>query len=125
METDVTNHCEIHNTSQKRIKWTEIWNLAALIAAIVICWIAYHEYQPKLLAGFGLTNLASFLIYAKAIILVLIPPIADLLTDYMTKKNNKVYVVFLVGIGGKAMIFMIVASIIFSINFSSSSSSSS
>jgi MFS family permease len=95
------------------IKWPEIWSLAALNAAIVICWIAYHEYQPRLLAGFGLTHLAMFLVFAKAIILVLIPPIAGLLTDRMIKKNNKVYVVFLVGIGGTAMIFMIVATILF------------
>ncbi len=112
-ETDVITNPEIYETNKREIKWVEIWSLAALNAAIVICWIAYHEYQPKLLVGFGLTHLASLLIYAKAIILVLIPPIAGLLTDYMTKKNNKVYVVFLVGIGGTAMIFMIVASILF------------
>lgn len=95
------------------IKWPEIWSLAALNAAIVICWIAYHEYQPRLLAGFGLTHLAMFLVIAKAIILVIIPPIAGLLTDRMIRKNNKVYVVFLVGVGGTAMIFMIVATILF------------
>ena len=100
-------------TTELNVKWPEVWSLAALNAAIVICWIAYHEYQPKLLEGFGLTHLSSILVYGKAIILVLIPPIAGYVTDVFTKKNNKVYVVFIAGIGGTAMIFMIVASIIF------------
>ena len=95
------------------IKWPEIWSLAALNASIVICWIAYHEYQPKLLVGFGLTDLALLLIYAKAIILVVIPPIAGFVSDRLIIKNNKIYLVFLVGIIGTAMIFMIVASVIF------------
>jgi hypothetical protein len=96
-----------------KIKWPEVWSLAALNASIVICWIAYHEYQPKLLAGFGLTHLDTILVYGKAIILILIPPLAGYVTDFFIKKSNKVYVVFLVGIGGTAMIFMIVATIIF------------
>jgi len=112
-ESDLNSRPKMNESNRQEIKWPEIWSLAALNAAIVICWIAYHEYQPKLLAGFGLTHLATLLIYAKAIILVVIPPIAGLLTDYMIRKNNKVYVVFLVGIGGTAMIFMIVATILF------------
>src|SRR5210317_818533 len=104
------------NTNQQqspRIKWPEIWSLAALNASIDICWIAYHEYQPKLLAGFGLTDLATLLIYAKAIILVVIPPIAGLLSDKMIHRNNNVYFIFLIGIVATSMIFMIVATIIF------------
>ena len=102
-----------HTSSKTIIKWPEIWSLAALNASIVICWIAYHEYQPKLLAGFGLTDLAILLLYGKAIILVVIPPLAGFLSDKLIFKNNKIYLVFLVGIIGTAMIFMIVASIIF------------
>ena len=100
-------------TTDLEIKWPEVWSLAALNASIVICWIAYHEYQPKLLVGFGLTELALLLVYAKAIILVIIPPLAGLVADYVITKSSKVYVVFLSGIGGTAMIFMIVATIIF------------
>ena len=102
-----------NQTSTTNIKWPEIWSLAALNASIVICWIAYHEYQPKLLIGFGLTDLALLLVYAKAIILVVIPPIAGFVSDKLILKNNKIYLVFLVGIIGTAMIFMIVASVIF------------
>lgn len=100
-------------TSKTNIKWPELWSLAALNASIVICWIAYHEYQPKLLAGFGLIDLALLLVYAKAIILVVIPPIAGFISDKLILKNNRIYLVFLVGIIGTAMIFMVVASVIF------------
>jgi MFS family permease len=121
METNVTTHQKVevpsppprNESTPIDIKWPEVWSLAALNAAIVICWIAYNEYQPRLLAGFGLTHLALLLVYAKAIILVVIPPLAGILTDIVIRKNNRVYVVLLAGIGGTAMIFMIVASILF------------
>lgn len=96
----------------KTLKWPEVFSLAALNAAVVISWIAYHEYQPHLLEKFDFTELADLLILAKAIILVVVPPVAGLLADRMMKKNGKFFTVFTVGIGATAMIFMVVATII-------------
>lgn len=31
------------------LKWREVYSLALLNAAVVISWIAYHEYQPVLM----------------------------------------------------------------------------
>ncbi|MBU2916095.1 hypothetical protein [Reichenbachiella agariperforans] len=95
-----------------QVKWPEILSLAALNVALVISWIAYHEYQPVVLENFNFTELSSFLVVAKAFVLVIIPPLAGLTADYFLKKNGKFFVVFTVGIGATAMIFMIVASII-------------
>lgn len=94
------------------VKWPEIYSLAALNAAVVISWIAYHEYQPILMKNLGITHLVDFMIIAKAIILVTIPPIAGWLADRILKKNGKYMIIFTVGISATAMVFMIVATLI-------------
>ncbi len=94
------------------LKWREVYSLAALNAAVVISWIAYHEYQPILMEKIGITHLVDFLIIAKAIILVTIPPIAGWLSDKILQKNGKYLIIFTVGIGATAMVFMVVASLI-------------
>ena len=96
----------------RTLKWREVYSLAALNVAVVISWIAYHEYQPHLVERFELGNLTDFLILTKAIVLVLVPPIAGLLADQIMKKSGKFFIVFTVGIGATAMIFMVVATII-------------
>lgn len=99
--------------SQDRVlKWKEVFSLAALNAAVVISWIAYHEYQPHLLESFQLGELNDFLIVTKALVLVFVPPLAGLLADRIMKKSGKFFIVFTVGIGATAMIFMVVATII-------------
>ena len=57
-----------------RTNWSQVYSLLALNAAIVISWIAYHNYQPKVLEIFHFTELKVFLIIAQGLILVLIPP---------------------------------------------------
>ena len=94
------------------LKWREVYSLAALNAAVVISWIAYHEYQPILMEKIGITHLVDFLIIAKALVLILIPPFAGLLSDYILRKNGKYLIVFTVGIGATAMVFMVVATLI-------------
>ncbi|HNT51619.1 MAG TPA: hypothetical protein PKK67_13585, partial [Cyclobacteriaceae bacterium] len=59
-----------------QIEWKQLWSLAALYGSIVIGWIAYHNYQPKLLNQFNFTEFAFALVLAQSIILVLTPPIA-------------------------------------------------
>ncbi|WP_370089316.1 MFS transporter [Ekhidna sp.] len=94
------------------LKWREVYSLAALNAAVVISWIAYHEYQPILMENLGITHLVDFLIIAKAIILITIPPLAGWLADRIMKKNGKHMLIFTVGIGATAMVFMVVATLI-------------
>ena len=94
------------------IKWPEILSLAFLNVSIVISWIAYHEYQPALIEKFEFQGLFTFLIVTKAIVLVIVPPIAGILADYLLKKNGKYFTLFTVGIGSTAMIFMAVATVL-------------
>ncbi len=95
-----------------RFKWAEIYSLAALNAALAISWIAYHEYQPALLQDFGLNNYDKFLMFAKASILVFIPPLSGYVADRMGSRISKQFIVYNTGITLTAIVFMIVASII-------------
>ncbi len=96
----------------RTLKWPEIYSLAALNAAVVISWIAYHEYQPVLIERFNFHGLVDFMIASKAIILVVVPPIAGWLADKILEKNGKFFTMFTIGIGATAMTFMVVASLI-------------
>ena len=91
------------------INWSQIYALAALNAAVVISWIAYHNYQPKVLEKFEYTELAGFLSIAQALVLVFIPPIAGYIGDMVIKKNGNHFLVFTIGAGVTAMTFMAVA----------------
>lgn len=91
------------------VNWSQIYALAGLNAAVVISWIAYHNYQPKVLEKFAFTELANFLTIAQAIVLVLIPPIAGYIGDIVIRKGGNHFLVFTIGAGVTAMTFMAVA----------------
>ena len=95
--------------STQQINWKQIISLGALNAAVVISWIAYHNYQPKVLEKFGVTDLEAFMKIAQMLVLVFIPPIAGIVGDYFIRKNGNHFVVFMVGISITAMVFMAVA----------------
>lgn len=99
-------------TTTSELKWREVYSLGFLNVAVAISWIAYHEYQPVLMQNLQITHLIDFMLIAKAIVLVLIPPIAGLISDYILRKNGKHMIIFTVGIGATAMVFMVVASMI-------------
>jgi hypothetical protein len=92
-----------------KVNWNQIYSLLALNAAIVISWIAYHNYQPKVLEIFNFKELSFFLVVAQALILVLIPPLAGIIGDRVISAGGNRFVVFTVGISVTAMVFMCVA----------------
>ncbi len=100
---------QTHSLQESKTNWNQVYSLLALNAAIVISWIAYHNYQPKLLNLFHFEQLSLFLVVAQALILILIPGTAGLVGDYMIKKSGNYFVVFTVGISVTAMVFMCVA----------------
>jgi len=102
--------------AQPKSNWNQIYGLMALNAAIVISWIAYHNYQPKVLQLFHFEELSFFLVTAQAVILVFIPVVAGWVGDAMIKRNGNSLVVFTVGVSVTAMIFMCVAFVIGSSN---------
>jgi MFS family permease len=100
---------ETQETQAVAIDWKQMWSLTALYASIVIGWIAYEQYQPKLLVQFRFTDFTFLLAVAQGIILVVTPPIAGRLGDrYRFTKGHRFPVISL-GISFAAMVFMAVA----------------
>lgn len=105
-ETILEEKSKVQNAE---VNWNQIYSLVALNAAIVISWIAYHNYQPKVLELFNFRHLSFFLVAAQALILVFIPPVAGVIGDRVISKGGNRFVVFTVGISVTAMVFMCVA----------------
>ncbi len=91
------------------IEWRQLWSLAALYASIVIGWIAYHNYQPKLLVQFHFTDFTFVLMVMQGIILVITPPIAGRMGDRFRFSQGSRIPVISTGVSFAAMIFMAVA----------------
>lgn len=91
------------------IHWKQLWSLAALYGSVIIGWIAYQNYQPRLLAQFQFTDFTFMLMAAQGIILVITPLIAGRLGDqYRLEKGHRLPVIT-TGISFAAMVFMAVA----------------
>jgi Major Facilitator Superfamily len=96
------------------IHWKQLWSLAALYGSVVIGWIAYQNYQPKLLVKFNFTDFTLLLVVAEALILMITPPLAGRLGDRYRFKQGHRMPVITAGISFAAMIFMAVAFTLFS-----------
>lgn len=91
------------------VDWKQMWSLTALYASIVIGWIAYEQYQPKLLVQFQFTDFTFLLTVAQGVILTVTPPIAGLLGDRYRFTRGHRFPVISLGISFAAMVFMAVA----------------
>lgn len=80
-----------------------------MYASIIIGWIAYHNYQPKLLVKFNFTEYALLLTIAQSLILVITPPIAGRLGDRFRFSQGHRLPIISTGISFAAMVFMAVA----------------
>lgn len=109
MNTDTLTIETSAATDSRQTNWNQIYSLLALNAAIVISWIAYHNYQPKVLQIFNFQGLSFFLVVAQSLILVFIPPVAGVIGDRVIRSGGNRFVVFTVGISVTAMVFMCVA----------------
>jgi MFS family permease len=99
----------MNTTQPQRIGWDTIFALAALDAAVVISWTAYHNFQPKLLSHFHFEHLSRFVTVAQAIVMLTVPIVAGWATDYFRKKTGSGFSVFAVGISVASLIFMAVS----------------
>ncbi len=110
MENTITlENGSTNETKPLNIEWKQLWSLTALYASVVIGWIAYQNYQPKLLIKFSFTEFAFLLTVAQGIILVITPPIAGRIGDrYRFERGSRIPVIS-AGISFAAMIFMAVA----------------
>jgi MFS family permease len=94
---------------ESTIQWKQLWSLAALYGSVVIGWIAYQNYQPKLLVQFEFTDFTFVLTLAQAVILIITPPLAGRLGDKYRLKNGHRLPIITAGMSFAAMVFMAVA----------------
>jgi len=99
----------LEDSRSESIQWKQLWSLAAMYASIIIGWIAYHNYQPKLLVKFNFVQYAFWLTLAQSIILVVTPPIAGRLGDKFRFSQGHRLPIISTGISFAAMVFMAVA----------------
>lgn len=104
----------IETFKAEKIEWKQLWSLAALYGSIVIGWIAYHNYQPKLLVQFNFTDFTFLLIVTQGIILTITPLIAGKIGDRLRFKAGHRIPIISSGISFAAMVFMAVAFTLFS-----------
>ncbi len=97
------------NNKTTQIEWKQLWSLAALYGSIVIGWIAYHNYQPKLLVKFNFTDFTFILTVVQSIILVVTPPIAGKIGDRFRVSKGHRLPIITSGMSFAAMVFMSVA----------------
>ncbi|MBC8111183.1 MAG: hypothetical protein H7Y04_09010 [Verrucomicrobia bacterium] len=95
--------------TQQFVNWKSVTAIILLNFVVLVSWVVYHFFQPQLLAQFGFSDLGGFLNDAKNIILVVIPPLAGLLADFLQKRVGKGYLIFTVGVSITAMVFMAAA----------------
>lgn len=99
----------LEDYKSESIQWKQLWSLAAMYASIIIGWIAYHNYQPKLLVKFNFTEYTLLLTIAQSLILVVTPPIAGRLGDKFRFSRGHRLPIISTGIAFAAMVFMAVA----------------
>ncbi len=95
------------------IQWRQVLLLLMLEVSVAISWIAYHEYQPEILAQFGFSEHAIPFAFLQAIILTLTPPIAGHISDNIRNKGGERLPVINIGVSVVAMIFMSVAATVY------------
>ena len=99
---------------KNEIQWKQLWSLAALYGSVVIGWIAYQNYQPKLLEKFHFGDFSFLLMVFQGIIMVVVPPFAGRIGDrYRFEQGHRIPVIT-TGISFAAMVFMAVAFTLFS-----------
>jgi MFS family permease len=105
----MNNVASIESHPNANIQWKQLWSLAALYGSIVIGWIAYHNYQPKLLEKFHFTDFTFLLTVVQGLILVITPPIAGKIGDRFRFKHGHRLPIITSGMSFAAMVFMSVA----------------
>ena len=93
----------------KDVMWKQLLSLTLLYASVIIGWIAYYNYQPKLLEAYNFTDLTLFLFVVQGIIMVITPMIAGRLGDRFRGKAGKRLPIISAAVSYSSMIFMATA----------------
>lgn len=95
----------------KKLKIAETIALVMLNISILISWMAYNEFNPKIVEKFNIGSVAHIIVILKSIILIIIPILSGFLTDYIFRKSKNFFLISLVGIVAAGMTFLSIATL--------------
>ncbi|TFI51522.1 MFS transporter [Mastigocladus laminosus UU774] len=99
--------------TQPKILWLQVWSLAGVQAAIVICWLIYNLYLPKLLVGFGFPeSLAVGVVILENILAVLMEPLMGALSDQAKYRVGSRFSFITLGVILSSALFIAIPSIV-------------
>ncbi|MBD2577394.1 MFS transporter [Oscillatoria sp. FACHB-1406] len=95
--------------SENLILWRQVWGLAALLAAIVLCFNAYGFYQPKILAGLGFTQLSAILVILQGLFAAILEPLVGGFSDRILRRVGSRLPQISVGVTLTGLIFALLS----------------
>jgi len=106
---EALSNASANHEERTTVLWKQLLSLTLLYASVIIGWIAYYNYQPKLLQAYNFKDLTLFLFITQGIIMVITPMIAGRLGDRFRVKAGKRLPIISAGVSFAAMIFMATA----------------
>ncbi|MDZ7956568.1 MAG: MFS transporter [Aulosira sp. DedQUE10] len=91
------------------ILWRQVWGLAALLAAIIISWMAYNFYQPKILQKLKFGELAGWLGIMQGLLATVIEPFVGRFSDRIQQRLGNRLPMISVGVILSGLIFVIIS----------------
>ncbi|MBE9049313.1 MFS transporter [Nostocales cyanobacterium LEGE 11386] len=98
--------------ARPEILWRQVWGLAALLAAIILSWMAYGFYQPKILQELEFVQLASWLGIVQGLLVAVIEPLIGRLSDRIQQRLGSRLPMIGVGVILSGLIFVTVSLLI-------------
>jgi MFS family permease len=95
--------------THREILRRQVWGLAALLAAIVLSWMAYVFYQPKILKELEFVELAGWLGILQGLLCAIIEPLSGGISDRIQQRLGSRLPMISVGVVLAGAIFMIVS----------------
>jgi MFS family permease len=93
----------------EQIYWRQVWGLAALVGAIVFCWLAYSFYQPLILTRLGFSELAGMLGVLQGLLGAIVEPLTGLVADRYAQKIGRRLPMITMGITLAGLIFIMIS----------------
>lgn len=91
------------------IAWRQVWGLAILLAAVMICWMVYGFYQPKILNDLGFFALAQQLGIIQGVLGAIVEPIVGWHSDQLFRRLHSRFPLITVGVTLAGLIFVLTA----------------
>jgi MFS family permease len=94
------------NSTYQRVLWRQVWGVAALLAAIVLSWMAYGFYQPIILHKLGFDRLAESLGIIQGCLGAAIEPIAGAMSDRVLRRTGSRLPAIAIGVTLAGLLFV-------------------